>query len=284
MVCTLFLCSLTLLSVAQKDDEYHLDKVYEMGKTGTLYLSSEDADVEIIGSNRSDARVKIDRIEVVKGVSSGRKSFQMEIERKGDDLQIRERSRGNFNVRFGYSRLEYDILVELPEGASIRVTGEDGDHFVKNVNGKIKMDSEDGDILVQDCKGSDFDFELEDGDLEIEDCSGKLYVESEDGEIKVRNGDFSDLQIETEDGRIAIETALQNGGSYNIRVDDAPVEFVVLNGGGEFSIRKSDASVRASSDFEQVYNSESKSEYKLPGGSADIKIRTEDGRVRLAKR
>jgi len=48
-----------------RDDrgDFHLDETYDISATGTLHLNSEDADVRIVGSNRSDVHVKIDRVQ-----------------------------------------------------------------------------------------------------------------------------------------------------------------------------------------------------------------------------
>ena len=259
---------------AQKDGEFHLDKTYSIGASGTIYLNSEDAEVRITGSSRSDAHIKIDRTQQIKGFTSGRTEFNVIVENRGDDLHVTERERSGVRIQMGSIRTDYRIDIELPESASIRVKGEDDDYVVRNVNGKIYMETEDGDIEIIDCRSSDFEFRLEDGDLK---------VESEDGDVEVRGGSFNDIDIDIEDGDVMLETSLSDDGRYIIRGEDSSIEFVVTNGGGEFSILKDDGSVRASSAFETVRETDHRSDLKLAGGKANVEIRTEDGRVRLSK-
>lgn len=282
---------ITNLSFAQRDrdedkgDEFHLDKVYEMSATGTLNLNTEDADVRIVGSNRSDVHVKIDRVVTTRGVSSRSRSFDVDVENRNGDLFIREskgRSRGFIGV--GYFRTDYDILIELPEGASLRVRGEDDDYYVKNVNGAIEMETEDGDIELVDCNGSDFEFILEDGDLKLDGGKGKFYARLDDGDIDMINGGFDNVEIQVEDGNVTMETGIADNGVYDIRADDARIDFVVLSGGGDFRVTKDDGRVRATSDFETIRENDYRSELKLAGGKADVQIRTNDGSVRLSKR
>ncbi|KYG84833.1 hypothetical protein AWW67_01950 [Roseivirga seohaensis] len=268
---------------AQRDGEFHLDKTYSIGASGTLYLNSEDAEVRITGSSRADAHLKIDRTQEVRGFSSGRSEFNVIVENRGDDLHITERERSGVRIQMGSIRTDYRIDIELPESVSIRVKGEDDDYVVRNVNGKIYMETEDGDIEIIDCKSNDLEFRLEDGDLRIDGGQGSLTVESEDGDVEVRAGNFSDIDIDIEDGDVMLETSLSDNGRYIVRGEDSSIEFVVTSGGGEFSILKDDGSVRTSSAFETVRESDHRSEFKLAGGKANVEIRTEDGRVRLSR-
>ena len=106
---------------AQKEGEFHLDKNYNISSNGTLHLDSEDAEVRITGSSRSDVHVKIDRVQTVRGFSSGRTEFNVEVENRGGDLYITERERGGVRVQMGSIRTDYTIDIELPESVSIRV-------------------------------------------------------------------------------------------------------------------------------------------------------------------
>jgi len=281
------ICLLGNLSFAQRDRDddrdYHLDQTYDMSATGTLHLSSNDADVRIIGSNRSDVHVKIDRVVESRGINRDR-SFEMEVETKGDDLHITERKGRGGRFTMGYYRLDYDIVIELPEGASLRVQGDDDDYYIKNVNGAIEMEVDDGDIELEDCKGDDFEFNLEDGDLKMEGGKGKIYVRIDDGDVDIRDGKFEDVEMVVEDGSIIVETEIFDKGMYEIRADDARIDFVVLAGGGEFSVTKDDGRVRASSEFETIRETDYRSELKLAGGKAEVQIRTNDGSVRLSRR
>ena len=283
---TFFMLLFSIISfnaAAQDSGNFKLDEVYNMGSNGTLHLRSEDADVKITGTDRSDVHVYIERNEEVKGMSSARGRFDVDVEERDGDLFIRER-KPNARFTMGYYRLDYEITIEMPKTGSLRIQGEDDDYIIKSVNGAISIETEDGNVDLVECMGDDFEIELEDGDLRMDGGNGSLYVNVEDGDADIRNGNFKDIEIRSEDGDVLIETSLSNAGKYDFSGDDASIELVVLSGGGDFDISKDDGRVTASSAFDLIHESDYRVEYKLPSGEADVRIRTNDGRVRLSKK
>ena len=286
---TLALALLGNLSFAQRNDDdddsrdFHLDEVYEMDATGTLHLNSSDADVRIVGSDRKDVHLKVDRTVESRGINRSRK-FDMDVENRGGDLYITERRGRGSSFTVGYSRIDYEILVELPQGASLRVKGDDDDYLVRNVNGSIEMDVDDGDIELRECNGDKFDFNLEDGDLKMDGGQGEIFVRIDDGDVDIRDGKFRELEMAVEDGSIIVETEIFDKGVYEIKGDDARIDFMVLSGGGDFRVIKDDGRVRASSEFRTIRETDYRSEFELKGGDAEVEIRTNDGSVRLSAR
>ena len=63
------------------------------------------------------------------------------------------------------------------------VKGVVDDYLVRNVNGSIEMDVDDGDIELRDCNGDKFDFNLEDGDLKLSESVAicRYLIEAYDG-------------------------------------------------------------------------------------------------------
>jgi len=291
VLCMALAMMVSTIALAQDDRDnregqgsFHLDETYTLSATGTLHLDSEDADVRIIGSNRSDVHVLIDRSVESRGMSNRNRDFAMEVESRNGDLYLEEKRGRGISYGFGYYRVDYDILIELPESASLRIKGEDDDYFVKNVNGHITIETEDGDVELNNCNGNKFDIRLEDGDLRMDGGEGDLYIRLDDGDADIRNGKFESVEINAEDGSVSIETEVLDGGSYDIRTDDSNVEFVVLSGGGDFTISKDDGRILASTDFDLIRETDYREQYKLKGGSADVVIRVEDGRVRLTRK
>lgn len=268
------------LSYAQ-DEEFHLDKTYTVNPSGKLWMNPEDAKVQIIGSERSDVRVKIDRFAEVKKKSRRNLDFKIEVSPKDGDLFIKEiQPSGSYYVSYG--RVDYKILVELPEGVSLVVRSDDSNYEIKNVNGSIDVMLDDGDVVLNNCGGDRFDFNMDDGDVIMDKAKGELYAKLDDGNIKVYNADLENVNISSDDGRILLETQLTDSGSYQLEGDDSSIELVVLSGGGNIIVRGDDTSVRATSGFEEIESSESRHRYKLPGGSAKVSIRNDDGQVRIS--
>ena len=268
-------------SYAQQDEEFHLDETYEINSDGKLWMNPEDAQVQIIGSNRSDVRVKIDRIAEIKTISRKNAAFKIDVSSREGDVFIKETEpQGSYFIKYG--RIDYKILVELPEGASLVVKSDDSNYEVKNVNGAIDITLDDGDATLTDCNGSSFDFNLDDGDVLMDRGSGELYAQLDDGDIKITNAAFDKVNVSGDDGSIFLSTQLAADGSYELAGDDAEISLEVLSGGGNFFITGDDTRVKATAGFDEVESSESRHRYRLPGGQAKVRIRNDDGSVRIS--
>jgi hypothetical protein len=273
-----------LVSVAAlaQDEDFHLDKEYAISATGTIDLSSSDADVIIIGSTRSaTAHVKIDRIVVIKGWYKSSGTFKVDVETENGNLRINEKQ-SNVNVGVvGYYDEKYKIQIEAPQGASLVIRGDDGDYFIKNINGSISMNFDDGDAQLVNCNGSDFRFRLDDGDLKMDKASGKLDVVADDADIEILNATFTDINARFDDGDFIVHTSLTDGGDYSIDSQDGLVVFNVLGGGGQFSIRHDDSSIDADGEFYTLEDSETFTKLSLGKGSAKVNVRADDASVKL---
>jgi hypothetical protein len=132
-------CLFSLAVAAQKND-FHLDKEYKASSSGTIDLGSSDAKVYITGSKRSTVHIKIDRVVSTSGVVFGdEEEFKVEVSEEGGDLRIRERKKGTSVSVIGIYSEKYRIDIEAPEGMSLSVRGDDGDYFIKNINGSIEL-------------------------------------------------------------------------------------------------------------------------------------------------
>lgn len=286
-VITLFFLSAATLLFAQSEKikDYHLDKEYKMGALGTLRLRCTDARVTIAGSARATAHVKIDREVEAKGfVFNGHDEFSVDVEEVNGDLEIREnKAYGTVGV-VGYYNERYTILVELPQGASLNVRGDDGNYKVTNLEGSIAMTLDDADVELTGCSGSDFRFALDDGDITMDEGRGKLDIDADDADVRISHGAFSEIQADMDDGDLVIETSLADNGSYRITAQDGLVALTVTNGGGKFDIRHDDARVVTEGKFDTIEESEDRTRLSLASGNAAVDIRADDARVRLVKR
>lgn len=284
MKLTLSLIFLTSFAFAQQDD-FHLDKEYAIGKNGTIDLKSSDADVEIRGTARgATARVKIDRVVTVKGWYKSEGTFNINITANSGDLTIREEQNSvNIGV-IGYYKEDYKILIEAPEGVSLSIRGDDGDYVIKNINGSITMNFDDGNAQLINCGGDRFSFRLDDGDIRMDKGRGSLEVVADDADVEVLDASFSQINARLDDGDFIVHTALQNGGDYSIDTEDGMVFFDVLSGGGEFSIRHDDSSIRADGDFKVLEDTERLKKLVLGNGTAQVRVRADDASVKLIAR
>jgi hypothetical protein len=282
---TLFFVVISGMAIAQstKVGNFNLDKVYKISPSGLLNLTCSDAKVYITGSSRTDVHVKIDRVVETKGFVFGENEFAVDIDETNGNLTIKERAGSTSVGVVGYIHEKYTINIEAPEGISLRVRGDDGDYWIKTINGAMDLDLDDADVDLAGCKGNDFRIRIDDGDVKMDQGSGKLEVDADDADIEIRNAKFTSISADFDDGDFIIETSLADGGDYYINSQDGMIAFTVTGGGGKFDIRHDDASVRADDVFTTVEESEDRTRLTLPSGNAKVDIRADDARVRLAK-
>lgn len=260
-----------------------MDKEFDISPTGNIELTSSDAKVTITGSSRKNVHLKIDRTVVTKGLFFGSDEFAVEIDNSDGNLKIRERSSSSSHGIVGYYNEDYEIKIEAPEGVSILVKGDDGDYWIRNINGSIVMGVDDGDIDLIGCKGSKFRFQMDDGNLTMDQGRGAIDIDIDDGDVRIKNGNFSKVVADIDDGDFMIETSLSDSGEYDIRAEDGSVSMVVTKGGGQFDVRHDDARVIAEGAFDVYEKSETFTSLKLANGTAKVNIRADDARIRLSK-
>jgi hypothetical protein len=274
--------SICVVSVAlAQDGDFHLDNVYKIDKNGTIDLSSSDAKVFITGSLRPDVHLKIDRTVVTKGIYSSREDFTVEVEETNGDLRIRERQNSYSSGIVTYSKEDYKIQIEAPEGASLTIRGDDGDYFVKNINGAISMSIDDADAQLTACNGNKFSFRIDDGDIRMDGGKGSLEIDADDADVQIYKGRFSSIDSNSDDGDVVIQTSLADNGQYSFKCQDGLVALDITGGGGDFTIRHDDGHVTTSGDFQTKFESEDETRVTLAKGNAKVSVRADDARVKL---
>jgi Putative adhesin len=274
--------TLCVVSVAlAQDGDFHLDNVYKIDKKGTIDLSSSDAKVFITGSLRPDVHVKIDRRVETKGFYNSREEFTVEVESIAGDLRIRERQNSSTSGIITYHKEDYKIEIEAPEGVTLSIRGDDGDYFIKNVNGSISMSIDDADAQLTACKGNKFTFRIDDGDIRMDEGRGSLEVDSDDADVTIYKGQFSSINANSDDGDIVIQTSLADNGQYSFKCQDGLVSLDVTGGGGEFTVHHDDGHISSSGEFRTTYETEDQTRLRLDRGTAKVTVRADDARVRL---
>jgi hypothetical protein len=275
--------SFSLLAQTEKTGDFHLDKEYKMESAGVIHLSSSDAKVFITGSTRATAHVKIDREVTTKGWVIGDEKFMVEVAEQDGNLMIKEKSGSTHVGMVGYYNETYTINIEAPAGASLVIRGDDGDYFIKEVNGSIALDLDDADIELTGCKGSSFKVRLDDGDLRMDTGKGTLELDADDADVRIKSAAFEKIMADVDDGDFVVETSLSENGDYYIDAQDGLISLTVLGGGGKFDIHHDDARVIAEGTFDTVEKSEERTRMTLAGGNAKVNIHADDARVRLIR-
>ena len=240
-------------------------------------------DVVVVGSSRSTAHVKIDRLVTTRGWVWSDETFSVDISNEDGNLDIRERANGSVSMAFGSYQERYIIRLELPLGMSLSVDGDDGNYQISSLHGAIRLDLDDADVLLEKCQGNSFSFRLDDGDVQMDEGRGSLTVDGDDADIRIRNARFASMDVNIDDGDFVVETSLADAGRYTINLQDGLVSLTVTSGGGRFDIRHDDARVTTEGNFNVINRTETRTEVSTTNGSAEVRIQADDARVKLVR-
>ena len=274
--------SLVGLQVNAQDSAYDLDQTYSVEADGTIHLNSDDAEVEITGTDRSDVHLVVYRRVDVDGLKiKSEGEFRMDVENRNGNLYIRENSSESHQVIFGNIDEEYRITLEVPRTVSLSIQGDDDSYRIANVAGSIALKADDSDIELSGTGGDSFEFQIDDGSIQMEKGSGTLSLKMDDGDMYVRNASFSEVDAEMDDGEIDLTTTLADGGFYRFEMDDGDLELNIAGGGGEFDVRHDENPPSVGGSFEEISSDEERAVFRLPGGDARIEIDADDGDIDL---
>ncbi len=275
-----------LSTLSGQSSEYHLDEKYPIDPNGSLELRSNDAEVSIKGSDRTDIRLVVHR-EIVEKAWPKKKyeeNFFIEVELDQDEAIIREVIRDKLEVNVGFhyvNEKRYTIDIEVPKGLDLKLYGDDDDYLVVGMEGTVLLDAEDGDAEFRNCTGNDFEIRLDDGDLYLSNGNGKLDIRGEDGDFTIVDGNFEQVRAQIDDGSMILSTHLYDEGRYDLRSEDGDIDLEILGGGGQIDVYHSDGHVRFGKEFEVRRESEHRTQLNYPNGSATVDIEMDDGRVRI---
>lgn len=275
--------SASSFAMAQKTMDFHLNEVYKLGNNGTIYLSADDADVYIVGENRSDVAVKIDYEVRSKGIEWGNREFRVDVTNRGADLHIEEYRRSNTTI-MGYVSSDYKIEIKAPIGAHLDIKGDDDDYTITSINGEISINADDADVILKACSGERFFFDIDDGDIKMDEGKGQLTARMDDGDMEIVNAAFTEIDYRADDGHFALETVIGPNAMYKFNGDDSTFDIVVTQGGGSFTINHDDGRIDYDDNFQLMDKDEDRTILNLTGGRAKIIFSGDDIRVSLATR
>lgn len=282
LACFTFLFIVFAFQTHAQDYEYNLDETYAINKNGTIHLNSDDAEVSITGTDRSDVHLVVSYKLDVDGweIKSGDK-FKMEVEHKNGNLHILEAESEQNRILVGNVQEEYRITIEAPRDVALNIKGDDGSYDISDLNKGIIVNTDDSEININNVKGNEFVFDIDDGSIEMDEGRGKLELHLDDGDFRVRKGNFTDIDAEFDDSEVEVTTTLADDGMYDFEMDDGDLRLNITGGGGEFDIHHEDTDISASNSFEEVSTDDDRSIYRLSGGKARIDIDSDDGDIDL---
>ena len=234
----LLTCVFTGAIHAQK--EYKHSSTYEIGESGAVYVSCEDAEVWITGTDTDVVSVKVDR--KVSGSLADR-PFSIDYRTHNGDFYLEEKKERTPGISWkGGTIHNYTITLEVPNGAGLNVKGDDDDYHISNINGYINLRSEDGTLNLSHCTASSIKLQMEDGDMILEDMNGNLDVMLEDGDFICKNSEFGVISAMTEDGdfilkNTTVKMARMIVEDGNISLDEVHGDLDLKADDGDISVK-----------------------------------------------
>ena len=264
-----------------------------------------DADAEILIFNTA-GEIEIEgwsNNQVMVDADMGRDVEEIYFVSDGDEVMIEVKVPNKSNHR----SIDTDLVVKVPEGATIHVGGVSADITVVGVQGEQKLETVSGDIET-DAFEADIDAESVSGDIDadgrggsirtgvttvsgditLNDFSGEINGEAVNGDIEIIGGSFEKVRVETVNGDISFQAGLH--GDSRLRME-------TVNGAVDVELT-SDLSARVDIEtfnggINNCFGPEPRRtskyapgrELKFTEGSGDgrVTIRTLNGRVTLCK-
>ncbi len=279
IIVLLFFCLVTVVSgchsINAQEITYSVDELYAIALNGTLELDTDDAAVTIIGSEREDVHLKLEYRCNVRGILVS--PYDLSIKEVNGNLKIQDRK--NSGVMIMSTDVTYTILIEVPQGVSLNLIGDDDRYQIVNISGNVSLDMDDGIANLSDTQSDVYNITMDDGVVRLDDSHGKLYARIDDGDLICDDSSFHRIDVKTDDGTVDIATDLADDGYYRFVADDGHIVLDVLRGGGEFTI--DGGGVFSEAEYTLTYNSEEMRIYELAGGSANVTFTMDDGTVTL---
>jgi len=168
---------------------------------------------------------------------------ELVFERDGDDILIKVKVPRNHG-----RDIDSDIVVQVPEGSSIDVSGVSADIDVDGINGEQSLSTVSGDVNAKGVSASieaasvSGDVEVDgtgasvdvstgtvSGDVIVSGLSGDIEAESVSGDVDIEGGSFDRAYFETVNGDLRFAAGLNKGGRLSAESVNGDVEIMFTN-------------------------------------------------------
>ena len=299
--------------------DYH--ESFQVERGCILSLRHGDGDVTIRKWDRDAIEIDVHYLAEYRSFGGGERDFTVEFRQEDGIVEVDGREKSETTVGFLiFNVKEYSYTIKAPAYVILDITGDDGGVDIEGWEGDIEIDLDDGDILLTGSSPADTRIRSGDGEIELENHEGNIDIEMDDGPVSIlgsrsprcviRGGDGGvvvrdsegDFGIETDDGNIdlyrvragridiltsdgEVDIELRDTGTIEMdaRTADGDVAVRFPEGlGAQFTIDSDGGVIRA--DLPSAVNLQKGENWlsgSLPGGSGNIRVRTDEGAVTL---
>lgn len=273
--------------VVNVDSQGHVareEKRFEVSENPDVHLVTFDGSIDVHTWDRSEVLVEVER----RGhTREAVESIQVTADRTGNRVQIEVRRPAGGEAFLGIGmRVSRSarIVATVPRKANVLARTGDGAITIDRVEGRIELRTGDGNVKAADLQG-DITVDTGDGSVTLQDVAGTLDVTTGDGGVSA-SGRLGAVRVRTGDGSVTLraEPGSAMTDDWVVSTGDGGV---VVYLPGEFSadLDAHTGDGRVTSDHDVTMSAGKIDRGTLRGrlgaGGREIKIRTNDGSIRV---
>jgi len=272
-----------------------IDMTNDADPQGEVEVFNLSGDIEITGWDR-------DEIRVTGTIGDDVEEFIFERDGKTTTIKVKV----PHHTR-GHKSYSSELVIRVPKGSSIDVSGVSSDIEVEGVQGEQELNSVSGDIETE-IFAADVDAETVSGDVDVEGTnkvaeaslatvsgditadglSGEIRAETVSGDIDITHGDFSSARLETVNGDVNFVAALQPKGRLDVETINGTVDVMFVGDvSADFDIETFNGRIRNCFGPEAERTSKYAPGWELSftegDGNGRVTIATLNGGIKLCK-
>jgi DUF4097 and DUF4098 domain-containing protein YvlB len=206
-----------------------VNETIDAAADGHVDISNVAGTIEVYGWSKSSVEVTGDL---------GEKVEELVLERDGDRVTVKVKV-----PKHSSGKISSDIVVRVPQGSSIEVSGVSSDIEVEDILGKQGLHTVSGDVTTQaasanleavsvsgdievdgDRKDTETFANTVSGDVTLFGLSGEVKAVAVSGDVTIDEGSYDRASIETVNGDLFFLAELRKGGKLGVETINGDVE------------------------------------------------------------
>jgi len=213
--------------------------------------------------------------------------------------------------RWGHSRhaSRIDFELKVPRQCHLILESDEGDIAVRQIEGEVKADSDEGNIDLENLSGGELSASTDEGNIDCrnvrlddyrlalisdegvlrasEVAARVLWVETDEGDIVLLRLNAGGGKIKSDEGDVEADFVRFDEGSWSVTTDEGDVEiFIPANADAEISLESDDGRIRADFNLNRISDDDHRKRMtgRLGEGRARLEIYTDEGDISLRRR
>ena len=283
-----------------------LHKTYPLAQNGSFLLTNHNGRIEIESWDREEVD-----IEITERYHDDDYTIEIDIDARSDRVRVEaiHPEIRDWNFWNNRRRPVADFMVKVPRevrvdagshNGSVRITGisgevettaHNGDVTVRDIIGDLRVDSHNGEVMVEQVEG-DLRVTAYNGDIEFDRINGEIETRSHNGTIRLRDVTGGGIFAESYNGRIDGDFTVDENGMYEFETSNGTID-IRIPGDSKANVDVVARGRNFRTDFDELADLEREQERDrrydrtlringdINGGGARLRLRTNNGSVRL---